>query len=159
MMTDAPGGEIIMSHLFSRFGVKVRVESPKAATQFGSITDFVLKDQPTSVGINMINLDLSFSHELRDYNMVLLRPLPLGEIGDAVRDVGYVMAPPAAELYFEVDTSGHGIVQGTVNFDDMPDGISLTGYSHDILMTFMESGEVEIVVAEPDRYWFDWVFD
>ncbi len=159
MTTDAPEGEIVMSHIFSRFGVKVRVESPKAATQFGSISRFLLKDQPSAVGINMINLDLSFSHELVDYTLVMRTMLPLDNLGDATRDAGYVMAPPAADLRFEVETTGHGWVTGLVSFADMPDGLSLTGYSHDIIMTFMESGEVEIAVAEPDEYWLDGVFD
>ncbi len=159
MTTAIDGGEIVMSHLFSRFGVKVRVESHKAATQFGTMQSFVLKDQPSSVGINMINLDVVSSHELTDYHMEDLIPLQLDQIGDATLGAGYVIAPPDGEFRFEVLTTNHGWVQGIVSFADMPEGISLTGYTHDIVLTFMESGEVEIVVSEPDEYWFDWVFD
>ncbi len=187
-MTTAavPNSEVILSHMFSLFRVKVKAESEKAATQFGQIEDFILRFQPAGVGIDMISLDVTPSSSDRtDYPMVGFAQFALFSMEGGVRvakpgvfdvrnpdgsmlrdaetplDAGYVMALPATGFRFEALTEDRLWVQANVSFATTEDAFakSAPGTAYDVVITLMESYEVQWEVQPVKYWWLDSVFD
>ncbi len=181
----APDGEVVLSHMFSQFRIKVKAENEKAATQFGSVDDFVLRFQPASIGINMMTLGIAPSDEQTDYPMVGFSPFALFTEESGVRvakpgtfdirhpdgaldraaespvDAGYVMAPPATMFRFEALTADHMWVFAEVSFatGEDPFATSVPGTAYNITVTLMESYEILLEVEPVIYHWMDSVFD
>lgn len=180
-----PNGEVVLSHMFSLFRIRVKAENAKAATQFGEIEDFVLRFQPASVGINMTNLDITPSNEQVDYQTVGFTPFALYTEQNGVRvaipgahdvrnpdgslstpaaspvEAGYVMALPATTFRFEALTTDRLWIHANVSFATAEDqfATSVPGTAYDVIITLMESYEIQWEVQPVKNWWYDSVFD
>ncbi len=161
MSTDAPGGEIVLSHLFSLLKVQVKVENDRAATQFGAINEIVLRFQPAGVRINMMNLALSPSELQVDYPLVSAPGVMPITVGTSAVDAGYVMAPPATAFRFEAMTARRRWVHANLNFATQiaPSAMSIPGTAYEVVITLMESYEVVVGVQPIGNWYMDSVLD
>lgn len=172
VVAAAGTGHLTFSHMFSRFRISVIAENAAATTIYGNILDCKLVEQPSSVLLYMIDLDMEAYSDLdADYPMIGFPDEEVeGTPGIALTAIppaspqylGYVMAMPARQFKVGVETEKHGWVYADIDFAGInTENSSQPGHTYTITLTLMEAYNIleASAIVDPATYWLDQDFN
>jgi hypothetical protein len=145
---------IVLSHMFSLLQFKVMPENVGVSPYYGEIEEIVIREQPTTVRMSMVDLSMTphDDAEFIDFYALDLEPIDLESVlPGAPEDAGYLMVLPASSFRIEAYTTGRGWIGADFSFDNPTE----PGKIYEITLKFMEAAEVIITATAVDEWWMD----
>lgn len=160
---------LMFSHKLSLFRFNLIAENEKAAEQYGQIKNVRIRNQPSSIRVDMLDTNTEgYSEFDRHYEAEDFPSTPITltfssdpEPVPVAAYAGYIMALPGKKFTIEAETEKRLWISADLDFSDPanPYAASKAGIIYDITLTFMEAYQMELSLENTTEWWVESEFN